>query len=258
MSAAPQDSWFRVLGQQVRVRCRDAASAQVVQLNFAPLAIQPPADGRVDLHVRLDGEPGDLIHRLERDLVVALQRRRPELLFLHAAALERGGRACLLAGESGHGKSTLAWGLLHHGFGYLSDELSPLDLDALQVHAYPHALCLKQPPSADYPLPAAGVLRDGRCLRVPVGSVAPAPCDVAAVLFVRHRRSAPQPVLRAVGAAEAAARLYVVALNALAHPARGLDAVARVAERVPCLMLESADLRATCRVVDAWARGAGL
>ena len=49
----------------------------------------------------------------------------------------------LLAGASGNGKSTTAWALLHRGFQYLSDELAPLDLSAMTVHAFPHALCLK-------------------------------------------------------------------------------------------------------------------
>jgi hypothetical protein len=67
---------------------------------------------------------------------------------------------------------------------------------------------------------------------------------------VRHRQGLRAPVLSEISAAQAGARLYVTALNALAHPNCGLDAVVRVAERVPCYGLESADLRATCELVS--------
>lgn len=57
------------------------------------------------------------------------------------------------------------------------------------------------------------------------------------------------PDLRAIGPAEASARLYVNALNALAHPNHGLDAVARIAEQVPCFAVSSAELHATCGLI---------
>ena len=52
-----------------------------------------------------------------------------------------------------------------------------------------------------------------------------------------------------MGAAEAAARLYVQALNPLAHPADGLDAALQVVRGVRCFGLEAADLDATCALV---------
>jgi hypothetical protein len=57
------------------------------------------------------------------------------------------------------------------------------------------------------------------------------------------------PNLRAIGPAEASARLYVNALNALAHSNHGLDAVARIAEHVPCFAVSSAQLHATCVLI---------
>jgi hypothetical protein len=203
---------------------------------------------------------GELLFHYEKDLTVALQERRPDLLFLHAAALEFRGKAYLLAGESGSGKSTTAWGLLHHGFQYLSDELGPIDLNSMQVLAYPRALCLKRLPPLRYPLPS-GALALGGAYHLPVQAAPSAgahqPRDLAAIFFVRHRQGLHAPALSGISAAEGAARLYVTALNALAHPHCGLDAVARVAERVPCYALESADLRATCELVSRTISGEG-
>ena len=189
---------------------------------------------------------------LEKDLTVELQKRRPDLYFLHSAALERKGKACLLAADSGSGKSTTTWGLLHHGFAYLSDELSPVDLDSMRVFPYPHALCLKQVPPPDYPLPAE-TIDLGRTLHVPVRSLPSEtitePLPLGAVFLVKYCPRLAAPELRAISAAEAGARLYLTALNALSHPNRGLDAAVGIAEHVPCFAIHSAALPATCALI---------
>jgi hypothetical protein len=178
--------WFRILDQRVRVACADALLADVILANHA-ISATPTGIGSPDLSyvVTRDiaagayvlacrtrppvaiADIGELLFHYERDLTIALQERRPELLFVHAAALEFRGKAYLLAGESGNGKSTTAWGLLHHGFHYLSDELGPIDLNSMQVLAYPRALCLKRLPPLPYPLPA-GALALGGAYHLPV------------------------------------------------------------------------------------------
>jgi len=69
----------------------------------------------------------DLLYYLEKDVTVEIQQRRPDLLFMHAAAVEWRGTAVVLAADSGSGKSTTTWALLHHGVRYLSDELAAID-----------------------------------------------------------------------------------------------------------------------------------
>lgn len=85
----------------------------------------------------------DFLFLFEKDLTIELQYQRPDLFFVHAAVVERDGKAVVLAAPSGTGKSTLTLALLHAGFRYLSDELAPFDLVTLQVMPYPHALCLR-------------------------------------------------------------------------------------------------------------------
>lgn len=266
-----------MLGQHVRIECEDARLEAIVRANFGAMLAaegeQPPDldyllcahPGPASFTLRRAGAPvesahqaADLLFLLEKDLVVALQRRRADLLFLHAAALVHGGRAYVLAGDSGHGKSTTAWGLLHHGFGYLSDELAPIDLATLEVLAYPHALCLKRAPPPEYPLPAQGVLDLQATLHVSAQSLpqlaaVQARSPLEAVLFVRYRKDATTPVLRELGRAETGARLYVASLNALAHHQRGMDAVARIAAKVTGFTLDSAGLGDTCNLLHRMA-----
>ena len=64
-------------------------------------------------------------------------------LIFHAAALERGGRAILLPGEPGTGKSTLCAALAFHGWRLLSDEQALLDLSSGLVYGLARPISLK-------------------------------------------------------------------------------------------------------------------
>jgi hypothetical protein len=265
---------LHIVGQAVEIVCDDPAATSTLRENYEALSCDE-AKG-ADLLYRVSAEPstsrfllrkhdgralpaadlGELVFQLEKAIIVAIQERRPDLLVLHAAALERDRAAWLLVGESGAGKSTTAWGLLHHGFSYLSDELAPIDLDTLEVLPYPHALCLKQRPPPPYLLPAE-FLDLGRTIHVPARSLPSVsrldPCALQAVFFVSQDARRREPLLRRVSTAEAAARLYVSTLNALAHEARGLDAALKVASHVSCFVLQAGDLESTCKLIAATA-----
>ncbi|MEP6942067.1 MAG: hypothetical protein ABI981_03990 [Betaproteobacteria bacterium] len=264
-----------ILDQRVRVDCPDAELIEFVRANFGAMIDPDPAGpagntpglryciersaeptgyllsplGRGCVH---EIDSADLLYALEKDITLELQRLRADLFFLHASAVAFQGRAVLIAAESGGGKSTTTWGLLHHGFDYLSDELSPVDIGSMQVFPYPHALCLKREPPPGYPLPT-DVLNLGRTLHVPAqslpGATVSGPCPVVAVFVLKYSPQLAVPTVRALGASEASARLYVNALNPLAHPFHGLDAVVRIAETVPCFGVESAGLASTCALI---------
>ena len=203
---------------------------------------------------RTIGSRAELIYEVDKDLTIALQRARPDLLFVHAAAVELEGRAILLCGPSGTGKSTTAFVLLHHGFGYLSDELAPIDLENGVVHTYAHALCLKSAPAAPYRLPAA-TLDLGETLHLPVpalpGACALRPLPLHAIAFLRRGGSAHHPGLRPLSTACAAAHLLSCTLNALAHHEQGADAALAISRRAPGFELETSDLPAAAKALRA-------
>jgi hypothetical protein len=70
-------------------------------------------------------------------LLETLKRRG--LYSLHAAGLSRAGRALLVAGSSGAGKTTLTIALARAGFDFLSDDMLFLSTQTcrLRVHAFP-------------------------------------------------------------------------------------------------------------------------
>jgi hypothetical protein len=262
---------FEVLGVGFGVRCCDGELQRLVQANWAYFATPATHDDPVLFDVTRSSPPtfswtcsngaaGDaydtcaLLYALEHAVVIELQTRRSDLYFLHAAAAERHGRAYLLVAASGSGKSTTQWALLHHGFGYLSDELAPIELNSLNVHAYPHALCLKQPPPPPYGLPTE-TLATERTLHVPVTNLPrlaePGPRPVGAAIFLAYRPQAMAPSMHPISPGETSARLYANSLNPLAHPNAGLAAAARIAASVPGFVVESADLCDTCQLIEA-------
>ncbi|HZO41330.1 MAG TPA: hypothetical protein VFE97_19075 [Methylomirabilota bacterium] len=194
-------------------------------------------------------DDGTFLAAFDEDIAVELQKLRRDLYFVHAAVLTYRA-AVMLVAQPGGGKSTLTWALLHHGFGFLSDELAPVDLDSLEVHPYPRTLALKREPPQSYPLPGR-TLTTSRSLRVQnvPGIVGSAPVRLGAVVFVHYSPEASRPTIRRITTAEAGARLYANALNPLAHAADGLDGAVRITAACPCYDLISADLSVTSALV---------
>lgn len=65
-------------------------------------------------------------------------------LIVHAAVLERGGRALVLPGQPGAGKSTLAAALALSGFRLLSDEMALIRLGDGRLQPVPRPVSLKE------------------------------------------------------------------------------------------------------------------
>jgi hypothetical protein len=189
-----------------------------------------------------------LIFLVDKWLTIALQRQRPELYFVHAAAVANGDRVAVLAAPPTTGKSTLTLALLERGLAYLSDELAPVDLPTRCVYPYARAVSLKSPPPDPVRLPSAA-LAVGRRYHIPArlfsGELVSKPLPLAAFIFLRGRLGAATCVTR-IGPAAGAAYLTANALNALAHPSAGLDVAVSLSHAVPCFEMNTSDLRAAC------------
>jgi HprK-related kinase A len=66
-----------------------------------------------------------------------------QFLLLHAAVLERGGRAVILPAPPGSGKSTLCAALVHRGWRLLSDEVALIPFDGSGLRALARPVSLK-------------------------------------------------------------------------------------------------------------------
>lgn len=259
---------LQAMGCNFTVRCMASPDiGQALVTAFGGLQVSAPDLGQTSIHytvrqdhtgIRLEtnsipqqaDDLGDLLYVLDKSITLALQGARKDLCFVHGGAVVTPeGRVAVLTAASGSGKSTATWALLHHGFGYLSDELAPIDPGSLQVFSYPHALCLKRRPPAPYPLPAETLVTT-RSLHVPVTG-SPAPARLAAIFFVDHRYPENQPIVTELSPARAAMHLYANTLNPLAHHNDGLDAVVGITQNVPSYNLNTTNLSAACEALHA-------
>ena len=255
----------------IRVECLDRQATSLLNSNYGwfKRAVEEPqiryritrqgtAEGRLiarnGAYPELARDDGDFLHMFEKDMTIGTQKLRSDLYFVHAAVLELDGRALALVAPSGYGKSTTAWGLLHHGFKYLSDELAPVHLTAMQVHPFPHALCLKTVPPNEYLLPEETIFTT-RTAHVPTQFL---PCQTTmyslpleAIFFVRFIGEISEPVLKPIGKAEAAARLFTNALNPLAHTGDGLNGAIEIVSKTHCFELLSSNLKSTCELIKS-------
>lgn len=204
----------------------------------------------------------DLIYDFEKALTIDAQLQRPDLLFIHGAALAVDGRCVVIAGASGAGKSSLCWSLCNAGFDYLSDELAPIDPVDNGVTPYPHAICLKSVAHLSEPVPH-GAVNGGNTIHLPATElpteIRSEPAQLAALVFVEDEQApTAEQLLVHIGGGEATANLYVNALNQLAHDRAGLGAAAMIASRVPCYRLRRSTPEQMVNAVKTAASGEQL
>lgn len=155
-------------------------------------------------------------------------------------------------GEFGIGKSTLAWELSNQGFGYMSDELAPIDPVTMMVEPYPHALCLKADPDTSIPRPDE-CLHTLSTIHVPV-EIIPSmtrkkPSTLRNIIFLALHRTDGAPQSIRIRPSEAATRLYANGLNQLAHANDGLSVAAQIVRRANCYLVERTSIQATREAV---------
>lgn len=93
----------------------------------------------------------DIMEYLTYEVVLRHVKTRPDLLWLHAGAVACGGRAVLIAGFSGRGKSTLAACLCARGWHFLSDDTIPLAPRSGMVFPFPQTPMFRQNQGAELP-----------------------------------------------------------------------------------------------------------
>ena len=216
-------------------------------------------------HMLPDAVPVSLDHGLlaaemAMNLQMALGERR--FLLLHAATVERNGRAIVLTGESGSGKSTLAALLMARGWRLLGDEFALADPESGLLHPFPRPVSLKNEAIAvmqrEMPNGWFGALLrdtakgDIRHLTPDRASLAAMhePARPAAIVFPRFGFAAEH---REVGAGEAFVRLTQASTNYTALGETGFTALTRLVRDVPALAVDYPDSAAGIAAIEALA-----
>lgn len=245
---------FALLGERLSVRCQDADLGAFLA---AFLAAFPPADGartRLDV-VALGGRwvayangvraawtasmPAMARHLVWELNRLALNAPSPDV-HVHAAVASRGGRAVVLPGRSGAGKTTLVAALALAGWAYLSDEVAAVGAGAT-LAPYPRPLAL-EPGSwpllpgaaARWPAGVPALVADIRLvLPATLGGPPAAPARPAAVVFPEVVAGG-GTTLHPLGRAEALERLLALTFNLPAVRREGFDRLAALVRGSAC------------------------
>jgi hypothetical protein len=176
------------------------------------------------------------------------------LLWFHAGAAAHHGRAVLILGPRGRGKSTIVTRLCADGWAYLSDDITPVDPGSDRAVPFPIAPAVREDPGREMPLES---LLDVRKTDVDLRSeaVCREATPVAALVFPAFSQSARSELTRC-SPATAALELLRNCLNFMVHQEIALSYFCDLVQRVPafCLTYSSAG-RATellARSLDDW------
>lgn len=201
---------------------------------------------------------GLLAAEMGMNLQLALGWRRH--LLLHAACLERDGRALLLTGESGSGKSTLAALLMSRGWRLMGDEFALIDLADGSVHAFPRLISIKNEAIELVRTLVPGDRRGPILHGTPKGTIrhyvpdAPAiarmalPATPALLLFPTFGGDAAH---RAIPPSETFVRLTQASTNYVALGEQGFAALTRLVQTVPTRAIDYPDTAGALAQVDA-------
>ena len=195
-----RDLRFSLLGCVFEIRESPAAVWRSIQDRLPPVEIADPAVVPIRRYsVVAEGERF-IVTRARRqaagassvasaaelvvdDVEVSLSRAIEGRILVHSGAVAWRGRAILLPGRSGSGKSELVAALVRAGAEYLSDEFAVLDREG-KVHPYQRPLALRRPSGTT----RVAVETDASGMgALPVGGLA----------FLRHRAASdwrPRPI----------------------------------------------------------------
>jgi hypothetical protein len=196
--------------QQVRFMTDQADIHGQVASNFSRMLVTRPTQlvGAVTLRGLADGfqledETDRFFSELNRTALhafvneairVQFMRARPDLLWLHAAAVERRGAAVLIVGASGQGKSTLSTLLCKKGWQLMSDDVAPLLMTENKVLPYcPTPRRRIYPGNAIDPAMVDSLAKESVILDF--NAVSRNEACITSIVFIEFRHGAPSTVL---------------------------------------------------------------
>ena len=228
---------------------------------------------RPQVRFRFDGadtfEPLPLPHAfplLEWAMNWCISTHVNHYLLIHAAVVERGGRAMILPAPPGSGKSTLCAALVHRGWRLLSDEVAMVPFDGSGLRALARPISLKNEsidviarfvPDGVFNTPSYNTTKGTVThLRTPTEHVRRVDETAAAawVVFPRWQAGAAAQLT----AREKPDTLIDLARNSFNYGVlgrRGFDTMAGVVESCDCHDFVYGDLDDAMRVFDALAQG---
>jgi hypothetical protein len=283
--AAPPIAWYAVLGVPVEVSSDVAGALECVDATYAAFRHAPIVPAKVfaarllrqedaflvtDSHgyQRCWPDPhAALLDLLDRIVHGVLARLHEQGVYaIHAGTVVYKGRALMIAGRSGQGKTTLVLGLVRRGLGLLSDEFAIADAAQQLIQPYRRSLHIR--PGTPELIPELAFLRDRPQQRLGggiewslapdelaqalPGGLAPAAPLRSVLLLDGPPRPQADPALVPIPAAVATIELLRGTWAASVDFDGGLARIGSLLEGVTCARLRVGALEPTLDVLMQW------
>ena len=192
--------------------------------------------------LNLDGESCEpLLPYLKEEIIVRFMQARPGLLWLHAGAVAQIGKAVLIAGSSGQGKSTIATKFCDRGWQLMSDDVAPIRMDTNEVLPFNQTPFRRIDPGVTMPMDGVGDIPREE-VEMSASLLRRSSAPVVGVVFPRFDRGSNATLTR-VSQGEGALELLRNSRNIMDHGNAAVARVAAMAKAVPMFQLCYSDAK---------------
>jgi len=181
------------------------------------------------------GEISGLYEYVKYQLLVQFIRRRQDLLWLHAAAVVRNGKAVIVAGPSGQGKSTLSTRLCEKGWSFMSDDIAPVRMASNEVLPFPQSPFRRIGGTREVDRPTLEAL-EKETVSIAPESIRRQAAPIAAIVFPVYRPDTSSSLIP-MAPGNAAFELLRSYTNFVDHKESGVARASELARQIPAYQL---------------------
>ena len=167
---------------------------------------------------------------IAEQVLLQFMKARKELLWLHAAGVERSGKALIICGGSGRGKSTVSTILCESGWRFMSDDVIALRMQSEEALPFLQTPARRTYPGRNLLAEEMGILTKEE-VDVSPESLRRTPAPIAAVIFPTFDPEA-TPQLIPVSRGDAALKILGDTRNIVDHQERAVSRVAGLVRQI--------------------------
>jgi len=204
-----------------------------------------------------EGDPKQLFSFVQIALLRSLAILMPQHYLLHGAAVSWHDNALIFAGASGRGKSSLSLALVKHGFKFLSDDVSCVNLSNLMIEPFPRSLNLRQ-----HGLPLLQNLLKAEKINLTQGAI-----DIETLFPNSIGKTCPlrylfllkgfqkKPEIKPIPKRQSLWQTLPLSHTPVSHPAKALLRLAPLFNQIQCYNILVGELDATVALIQQFLEG---
>jgi hypothetical protein len=190
----------------------------------------------------------DILYCLKYEVVLHLIQAHSDLLWLHAGAAAYRGKAVLIPGGSGRGKSTLVTSLCTQGWTYISDDVVPLDPNSGKVIPFPRLPMVRENLGQELPVDCVQKLKKTEVYLDPEAMCREA-MPIWGLVFPTYSLHSPTEILP-YSPATAALELLENCLNFVHHKQAAVHYVCELVKHLPTFRLSYSSGNLAAELID--------